>query len=144
MLRDALAHRPPIGILRSFAVEHGGERSGLLDLKRGGVRPIVNLARWAALAAGVRAASTAERLRAAAAVGTLTADDASTLLEAFDVVREVRASHQIAQLEAGEAPDDFIAPDWLSPIARAHLKEAFREVAAVQRGLSNELRIGAR
>jgi CBS domain-containing protein len=144
MLRHAVAHRPPIGILGSFAVEHGGERRGRLDLKSGGVRPIVDIARWAGLAAGVAAASTEERLRAAAAAGTLAADDSSTLLEAFDVVREVRASHQIAQLEAGEAPDDFIAPEWLSSIARAHLKQAFREVAAVQRGMSNELRIGAR
>jgi CBS domain-containing protein len=108
------------------------------------VRPIVDLARWAGLAAGVGAASTGERLRAAADAGTLAADDASTLLEAFEVVREVRASHQIAQLEAGVPPDDFIAPEWLSAIARAHLKEAFRAVAAVQRGMSNELRIGAR
>jgi CBS domain-containing protein len=143
MLRNALAHRLPTGFFRDFVVESGGQRRGLLDLKRGGVLPIVDLARWAGLAAGVGSASTPERLTAASAAGVLRAADAGTLVEAFDVVREVRISHQIEQLEAGSPADDFIRPAWLSSIGRAQLKEAFRAVAGVQRGLAAELQIGA-
>jgi CBS domain-containing protein len=143
MLRIALAHHLPTGFFRDFVVESGGQRRGLLDLKRGGILPIVDLARWAGLAAGVGSASTSQRLEAAAAAGVLNTADAKTLLEAFDVVREVRMSHQIEQLEAGEPADDFIRPAWLSSIGRAQLKEAFRAVAGVQRGLAAELQIGA-
>jgi CBS domain-containing protein len=144
LARDALAHRPPIGFLHDFVVESGGARRGLLDLKRGGLLPIVDLARWAGLAAGVLGASTRERLRAAGASGSLRSDEAATLIEAFEVVSQVRIDHQIDQLEGGREPDDFIRPGSLSSIVRAQLKEAFRALASVQRGVHAELQLGAR
>ena len=73
LARFALSHRPPTGFLRGLVVEHGGEHRGRLDLKHGGVIPIVDLARWAGMAAGVTSASTIERLRAAGSAGTLPA-----------------------------------------------------------------------
>ena len=66
LARFALSFRPPTGFLRDFVVEHSGERRGQLDLKHGGMIPIVDLARWAGMAAGVAGASTRERLRAQA------------------------------------------------------------------------------
>ena len=71
LARFALSHRPPTGFLRGLVVESSGEHRGRLDLKNGGVLPIVDLARWAGMAAGVTSASTSERLRAAAAAGSL-------------------------------------------------------------------------
>ena len=65
LARFALSYRPPTGFLRGLVVEHSGERRGRLDLKHGGCIPIVDLARWAAMSAGVTSTSTAERLRAA-------------------------------------------------------------------------------
>ncbi|MBV9335726.1 MAG: cyclic nucleotide-binding domain-containing protein, partial [Solirubrobacterales bacterium] len=58
----ALSHRPPTGFFRGLVVESTGEHRGRLDLKHGGVIPIVDLARWAGIAAGVTSASTGERL----------------------------------------------------------------------------------
>ncbi len=52
LTRFALSFRPPTGFLRNFVVEHSGERRGRLDIKHGGIIPIVDLARWAAMAAG--------------------------------------------------------------------------------------------
>ena len=65
LARFALSYRPPTGFLRGLVVEHSGEHRGQLDLKHGGIIPIVDLARWAGMAAGVTSASTLERLRAA-------------------------------------------------------------------------------
>ena len=56
----------------------------------------------------------------------------------------MRLSHQVEQLRAGQAPDDFLHPGSLRPVARASLKEAFRTVAAVQRRIANELQLGLR
>ena len=69
LARLALTHRPPTGFLRDLVVEHSGAHAGRLDLKHGGLLPIVDLARYAGLAAGVTSASTRERLRAAAGAG---------------------------------------------------------------------------
>ncbi|TWF79672.1 cyclic nucleotide-binding protein [Pseudonocardia hierapolitana] len=142
--RYALAHRPPTGFLRDFVVEHSGRRRGKLDLKRGGLVPIVDLARWAGMAAGVTSASTPARLRAAAAAGTLDAGPAAALEEAFHLVLQLRLAHQVEQLRAGEEPDDLVRPVDLSPVTRVSLREAFRTIATVQRRIDRELQLGVR
>jgi CBS domain-containing protein len=139
LARFALSHRPPTGFFRGLVVEHSGEHRGRLDLKHGGVIPIVDLARWAGIAAGVTSASTTERLRAAAAAGTLSAADAHTLQDAFALITSLRLAHQVEQLRAGEDPNDFVDPAALSALTRTHLKEAFRAVASIQKRVSAEL-----
>jgi len=144
LARFALSHRPPTGFLRGLVVEHSGEHRGRLDLKHGGVIPIVDLARWAGMAAGVTSASTSERLKAAAAAGTLSEADARTLDDAFELVSSLRLQHQVAQLRAGQEPDDYVDPADLSPLTRSHLKEAFRAVASIQKRMAAELNVGVR
>ena len=144
LARFALQFHPPTGFLRDFVVEHSGERRGQLDIKHGGMIPIVNLARWAGMAAGAASCSTVARLRAAEAAGTLDSPDARTLIEAFGFIFSLRLDHQVGQLRRGEAPDDFIDPKTLNPLARSYLREAFRAVASVQSGLAAELSMGIR
>jgi CBS domain-containing protein len=139
LARLALSYRPPTGFLRGLVVEHSGEHRGRLDLTHGGVTPIVDLARWAGMAAGVTSASTVERLRAAARAGTLPAADALSLEDAFELISSLRLSHQVEQLRAGERPDDHLDPATLSPLMRSQLKDAFRAVAAIQKRIGSEL-----
>jgi CBS domain-containing protein len=144
LARFALSFRPPTGFLRDFVVEHSGERRGQLDLKHGGMIPIVDLARWAGMAAGMASASTRERLRAAETAGTMDSAEAQTLTEAFGFIFSLRLDHQVEQLRRGSVPDDFIDPKTLNPLARSYLREAFRAVASVQANLSAELSLGVR
>jgi CBS domain-containing protein len=142
LARFALSYHPPTGFLRGLVVEHSGEHRGRLDLKHGGLIPIVDLARWAGMAAGVTSASTPERLRAAAAAGTLPPGDAHTLGDAFELISGLRLAHQVRQLRAGAEPDDYVDPATLSPLTRSHLKEAFRAVASIQKRVMAELNVG--
>lgn len=138
----ALSHRTPTGFMRGLVVEHTGEHRGRLDLKHGGIVPIVDLARWAGMAAGVTIASTTERLRAAGEAGTLAPADAHTLSDAFGLISNLRFEHQVGQLRAGQEPDDHVDPAHLSALMRTHLKDAFRAVTSVQKRLASELRLG--
>jgi CBS domain-containing protein len=142
LARLALSYRPPTGFMRGLVVEHSGEHRGRLDLKHGGLVPIVDLARWAGMAAGVTSASTSARLRAAAEHRTLSDSDARTLQDAFELITSLRLEHQAAQLRAGVEPDDFADPAALSALTRTYLKEAFRAVASVQKRVFNELQFG--
>jgi CBS domain-containing protein len=139
----ALAERPPTGFRRQRVLFRSGERK-VLDIKKAGLLPIEALARWAGLAAGVSAASTRARLEASDAAGTLDAEDAAILRDAFELVCELRMEHQVEQLRAGSAPDNLIRPESLTPLARTSLKEAFREVATVQRGIGLQLGFATR
>ncbi len=133
LARLAVAQRPPTGFLRGLVVEHSGEHAGRLDLKEGGTKPILALARWGAIAAGVTIASTPERLHAAGAAGTLPDGEAETLRDAFSLINNLRLEHQATQLRAGVEPDDYVAPDELSDLMRTQLKEAFRAISAIQK-----------
>jgi CBS domain-containing protein len=140
----ALAQRPPTGFFRQFVLESSGERKGRLDIKRGGLMPIESLARWAGLTAGVSAASTRARLEAAEAEGTLESDDAAVLRDAFELVCALRMEHHVGRLREGLPPDDLIDPERLAPLTRTSLKEAFRAVAKVQRGVALTLGLSGR
>ncbi len=144
LARFALSYRPPTGFFRGLVVEHTGEHRGRLDLKHGGVIPIVDLARWAGMAAGATSASTTERLRLAGDAGTLPVRDAHTLEEALELISGLRLAHQVQQLRAGVEPDDYVDPAMLSALTRSHLKEAFRAVASIQKRVATELTAGVR
>lgn len=135
LARAAVESHPPTGFLREFVVERTGEHVGTLDIKSGGVGPIVNLARLYALSAGSTAKSTVDRLRAGAAHGLVPPERGAELEEAFAAVSRVRLEHQAAQVERGVPPDNRVDPRELPPLARRELKEAFRAIARAQKGL---------
>lgn len=132
LLDDALRFRPPTGFVRDFVVEHSGEHSGELDLKKGGLAPVVGLARWVAIATGDVAGSTTERLRRGADRGLLTRDEEQTLARAFDDVYTLLLRHEAVALSAGVTPSTYIAPKDLDTLTRRHLRETFRAIRSVQ------------
>ncbi len=144
LARFALSHRPPTGFFRGLVVEPTGEHRGRLDLKQRGVTPIVDLARWAGISAGVTSASTTERLHAAAAAGTLSEAEARTLEDALALITGLRLEHQVQQLRVGVQPDDYVNPARLSGLTRTYLREAFRAVASIQKHVAAELSVGVR
>jgi CBS domain-containing protein len=143
LARFALSHRPPTRRFRGLVVEQRGDHPGTLDLKHGGLIPILDLARWGAMAAGVTSATTPERLRAAGEAGTLDSDDSRTLLDAFELINNLRLEHQVGQMRDGRQPDDFIDPEEHSPLMRVQLRQAFRAVATIQKRVAADLAIGA-
>ena len=142
LLRLALAAKPPTAFRRDIVVEQSGEHRGSFDIKKGGLLPIVGLARYAGPAAGATSTSTVSRVRAAAAAGILPQSDARTLEEAWRLMTELRMEHQVGQLEAGESPDDYVDPTALDALTRRHLREAFRLVASTQKTLQKTLDAG--
>jgi CBS domain-containing protein len=135
----AVTPRPPTGFLRDFVLQSSGERKGVLDIKRGGLLIVDNLARWSGLRAGVGAASTRARLTASRDAGTLTPEHADTLRDAFDLFCLLRMEHQVSRLRNGDKPDNLIAPRSLTPVTRSALKEAFRAVGRVQHAVATQV-----
>ena len=99
--------------------------------------PVVNLARWAALAVGSPALPTVERLRAASGSAMLPSDRAETLVEVFGLLQRLRLRYQLLQRQRGDRPSDLLTLDRLSSIDRSVVAEAVREIAAIQRRMTN-------
>ena len=112
-------------------------RAGTFDLKAHALTPLVNIARWAALSVDSTEVNTRARLRAASGGPTLSDDDATTLLEVFDVLQRMRLRYQVARFDRGEAPTDVVEMKRLSPLDRSLVGQAVREIAGVQRRMAN-------
>ena len=130
--RTAADPKPPLRFGGSFALDEQGK----LDIKRRGIIPIVNLARFHAIANGVTISATVDRLEAAAESGALSAEVADGIKEAFGIVARVRLEHHAAQIEAGETVDSMVDPERLPPVSRRELREAFRVVAHAQKRMA--------
>jgi CBS domain-containing protein len=107
-----------------------------VDLKKGGIVPIANLARFHALANGITISSTLDRLVAAEGLGAINKETAQSLREAFAIICQVRLDHQAQQIRAGLRPDNLIRPEELLPLARAELREAFNAIGRAQQQLN--------
>ncbi|HSL11400.1 MAG TPA: DUF294 nucleotidyltransferase-like domain-containing protein [Actinomycetota bacterium] len=133
--RLALEQRPPLGLRGDVRTTEASGDGGRVDVKSGGLLPVVDLARVLGLMAGSPAVGTFRRLRAARSAGALEGDDTEALIAAFGLLLEVRLEHHVRMAEAGLPPDDLVDPEALDPIARGGLRDAFRAIAHVQDGL---------
>ncbi|MEM8729368.1 MAG: DUF294 nucleotidyltransferase-like domain-containing protein [Pseudomonadota bacterium] len=132
MVSNSLKHTPPISLFRGFALIRSGEHKNQVDLKHSGVVPVVDLGRVYALKGALDVVSTRDRIEAAGEAGVLSPSGQAELLDAYDLIAEIRLQHQAARIRRGEAPDNFMAPGQLSDLERNHLRDAFMVVKTLQ------------
>ncbi len=132
MISNSLKHQPPLGLLRGIATIRSGEYKNHVDMKLGGVIPVVDLGRVYALKGRLSAVNTRARLVAAEAAGVISASGARDLIEAYDMIAGMRLESQAAKVRAGRKPDNYMAPSDLSDFERSHLRDAFVVVRTMQ------------
>lgn len=136
MVENALANRPPLGLVRDFVVASGGAQAHTLDLKINGITPFVDAARIFALYAGASETGTAARLRAAARAWKMAPDEVEAWVAAFHFIQLLRLRHQHLAQTRGEAVGNRIDPEQLNALDRRILKEAFRQARKLQAVMS--------
>ncbi len=136
LARTATDFKPPLGFRGAFTTKRDDKTApGTIDVKRGGMLPVVNLARFHAIASRVTISATLDRLVAVEELKRVPREEAVGLREAFETTWRIRLAHHARQLAAGHEPDNLIHPDALGPLEREELREAFRVVAAAQKRL---------
>jgi CBS domain-containing protein len=139
LVREAPRHRrflKSLGELATQAPSPLGFRhklSGWVDLKRDALLPVQNLARYYALAMGIIAPTTLDRLFAVRDAGGIEPEDERHLREAYMSMAHLQFRHHAGRIRAGRKLDNIIKPENLSPLERVALQEALREVAAAQK-----------
>ena len=109
--------------------------TGPVDIKRSGLLPVQNLARFYAFSSGFTPSTTVERLAAVEGAGTKGSESAQSLREAFLGMAQLQLRHHADAIRAGRAPDNAIDTATLRPITKTSLQEALRVVVAEQRRL---------
>lgn len=142
---NALEASPPLGIFRRFVVDRDGEHRESLDLKKRGLLLITDAVRLRALAHGISAVNTEERLQALVDNKHMALGDARDLRDALVVMQQLRIEHQVRQVRqvgSEKAVDNFLNPRQLPRLAREQLRDAFTIVSDSQAALKQTFRQG--
>jgi signal-transduction protein with cAMP-binding, CBS, and nucleotidyltransferase domain len=115
------------------------EQDGRVDLKRGGLLPIVSGGRVLALQLGSPATATPERWRGAVEAGLVRREDFARIDDAHEMILELILSQQIADLAAGREPGGTVEVRRLLGLSRERLKEALRIVGQIDLILAQAL-----
>lgn len=139
MAENALRVRPPLGMIRDFSFDDHKQFPHTIDLKGSGTRLFVDVARILALANGIDATSTAERLRAAAAANKLGGEDVEAMLRGFYFIQQLRLRVQQEGTPAGLA--NRVDPDQLNELDRLILREALKQAKKLQGRIQLDYRL---
>jgi CBS domain-containing protein len=136
MAENALRQRPPVGRFRDFVVARSGADKDTLDLKVQGLTPFVDGARLLALAHGIGAVGTLERLRALIGKGVIDAQDGAAFEEAYHFIQQTRMQQHQLQARDERPYSNRLDPDSLNLLDRRILRESFRQAQRLQSSLA--------
>jgi CBS domain-containing protein len=139
MAETAISVKPPLGLIRDFTFDVNKDFPHTLDLKTYGTRMFVDAARILALANGIDATSTPERLRAVAEKGKLGRDDIGAIIDGFFFMQQLRLRVQQEGTPMGLA--NRIDPEKLNELDRFVLKEAFKQAKKLQGRIQMDYRL---
>jgi DNA polymerase-3 subunit epsilon/CBS domain-containing protein len=125
LLADQLkSWSPPIGMFGRLITEEGR-----MDLKKGGLFPIVASARCLALSHAIPARATRERLSALREAGIGADSDLAAFEKALETLMELILAQQLADIAAGLPPSTKVNVASLDAERRDGLKEALRSLS---------------
>lgn len=138
---NALSNRPPLGVVRDFALSDDASHPRTINLKVNGATLFIDAARVFALATGIADTNTVQRLKGWAAKVDGRSAEVEAWAEAFNFVQLMRLRHQQAQIARNEPPNNHLDPDVLNTLDRRILREALRLAKALQGRLALDYRL---
>lgn len=125
MVSDDAEITQPLGWFnRLITTSHKGSR--VIDLKRTGLRIVVDGMRVFALQEGISRCKTLERIASLRRLGVFDPDFSETMRIAFEELQDLLFSHQLDQINRGETPDPLIRMERLSSHDRERLRVSLR------------------
>ncbi|KAF1028516.1 MAG: Inosine-5'-monophosphate dehydrogenase [Pseudomonas sp.] len=136
LAENALRQRPPVGRFREFVLSRKGNDKATLDLKVQGLTPFVDGARLLALANGIAANNTLERLRQLVARNVIEPLDGAAYEEAYHFIQQTRMQQHQLQTRENLPYSNRVDPDSLNHLDRRILRESLRQAQRLQASLA--------
>ncbi|MEF9899045.1 MAG: DUF294 nucleotidyltransferase-like domain-containing protein [Pseudomonas sp.] len=137
MAGNALRQRPPVGRFREFVLtRQGSDKAATLDLKVQGLTPFVDGARLLALANGISANNTLERLRELVSREVIDPLDGAAYEEAYHFIQQTRMQQHQLQSRQNLPYSNRVDPDSLNHLDRRILRESLRQAQRLQSSLA--------
>lgn len=135
LTRNATQRIAPLGFFKNFVIERDGSEVKGIDLKHKGLALINDIARIYALANGIQAVNSKQRLTEVIAKSSNNAQAIKNLIDAAEIIAHQRLINQGNQYKKGLPISNYLLPDNLTPLAQHHLKEAFKVINDSQVGI---------
>ncbi len=132
LLENDLNHKAPLNLLGRFVVEKSGAHKGQLSLKKAGSVFIVDCIRMFLLEQGLDATTSIERLDALVKRNVLSPETGEHIKAALEAFTFLRLRNEIALIDQGLPPSDYIDPNALTKTEQDLLRESFRAAAKLQ------------
>ncbi|WP_085599085.1 MULTISPECIES: DUF294 nucleotidyltransferase-like domain-containing protein [unclassified Pseudomonas] len=136
LAENALRQRPPVGRFREFVLAKENGEKATLDLKVQGLTPFVDGARLLALANGIGAINTLERLRQLVSRQVIEPLDGAAYEEAYHFIQQTRMQQHQRQTRDNQAYSNRLDPDSLNHLDRRILRESLRQAQRLQSSLA--------
>ena len=117
----------PLGFFSTFVTEKGPHKDEL-DLKKGGIFPLMHGVRALALEQRLAETNTVHRIRRLQAHGVLDQKLAEDLAQAFEFLLGLRLSSRLEKMRLHQPLDNFIRPDQVTKLERDLLKDSLQIV----------------
>lgn len=134
--QNTLTFKPPFRLLGNIYLSGGAtEHAGEINLKDA-MMPMVGFARLYALRHQINQTHTLERIDVLSERNLILPSSRDEIVAAYDFLMQLRLQTQIAAIQAGRPPQNLIHPGKLGYIQQELLKQAFAQIAAVQKKIS--------
>ena len=124
--KPTLSFETPLGWFAQFIVDK--KHQGGLDIKKGGIFPIVHGIRSLALEHKLIGTNTIERIQALQEIGTFDREFAEELIETFSFILSLRLETELQQLQRNEPHSNYIQPNHLTKPERDLLRDSLKIV----------------
>ncbi|MGM0533097.1 MAG: putative nucleotidyltransferase substrate binding domain-containing protein, partial [Campylobacterota bacterium] len=136
----ALTFSTPLGLFNDF-VTNKDEHKDELDIKKGGIFPLVQGIRTLALQNGITQTNTNARVNALRKQKVLDEEFAKELIESFNFLNTLRLKAGLQKLDEGEEVDNYVNPKYMSTIERDMLKDSFKIVNRFKKYMTTQFRL---
>jgi CBS domain-containing protein len=130
----------PLGFFATFVTEKGLHKDQL-DLKKGGIFPLMHGVRALALQQRLIETNTIQRIRRLQALGVFDKVFAEQLAEAFGFLLGLRLTARLEKARLHQPMDNFISPDQVSKLERDLLKDSLQIVKKLKEVVRHRFRL---
>lgn len=117
----------PLSMFANFIVDKK-EHKDELDIKKGGIFPIVHGVRALALKNKIKRTNTVHRIKDLNNMGVIDREFASELIESFTFLLSLRLKFRLEKIDSIQEVDNYINPDKLNVLEKDLLRDSFKIV----------------
>jgi len=138
--KPILSFETPLGLFSDFVVGKESHKDEL-DIKKGGIFPIVHGVRSLAIEKQLNPTSTFERLKELHSLGVIDEEFQYELIESFNYLLTLRLKSRLEKIDKNEELDNYINPSKLTMLEKDLLKDSLKIVNKFKKFLSYHFKL---